>query len=113
MENTSKNKEVVGKEGFVWLPSSPLMPSRSHGPPGGSDGKESSCNAEDPGLIPGWGRAPQINWMTSQSIGRPERQNFGKAESENLLTMGEGSVLKWERWQANIWTQSFHSSLVM
>ena len=26
--------------------------------PGGSDGKESSCNAEDPGLIPGSGRSP-------------------------------------------------------
>ena len=22
--------------------------------PGGSDGKESACNAEDPGLFPGW-----------------------------------------------------------
>ena len=26
--------------------------------PGGSDGKESACNAGDPGLIPGWGRSP-------------------------------------------------------
>ena len=26
--------------------------------PGGSDGKESACNAEDPGSIPGSGRAP-------------------------------------------------------
>ena len=26
--------------------------------PGSSDGKESACNAEDPGLIPGSGRAP-------------------------------------------------------
>ena len=26
--------------------------------PGGSDGKESSCNASDLGLIPGLGRAP-------------------------------------------------------
>ena len=26
--------------------------------PGGSDGKESACNAEDPGLIPGLGRSP-------------------------------------------------------
>ena len=25
---------------------------------GGSDGKVSVCNAEDPGLIPGWGRSP-------------------------------------------------------
>ena len=26
--------------------------------PGGSDGKESACNARDPGLIPGTGRFP-------------------------------------------------------
>ena len=26
--------------------------------PGGSDGKESACNVEDPGLVPGWGRSP-------------------------------------------------------
>ena len=26
--------------------------------PGGSDGKESACNARDPGLIPGSGRSP-------------------------------------------------------
>ena len=27
--------------------------------PGGSDGKESACNAGDPGLIPGLGRSPE------------------------------------------------------
>ena len=26
--------------------------------PGGSDGKESSCNVGDPGLVPGSGRSP-------------------------------------------------------
>ena len=26
--------------------------------PGGSEGKESACNAGDPGLIPGSGRSP-------------------------------------------------------
>ena len=26
--------------------------------PGGSDGEESACDAEDPGLIPGCGRSP-------------------------------------------------------
>ena len=30
----------------------------NHGFPGGSDGKESACNAEDPGLIPESGRSP-------------------------------------------------------
>ena len=28
------------------------------GSPGGSDGKESACNAGDPGLIPGFRRSP-------------------------------------------------------
>ena len=34
--------------------------SRSYamGFPGGSDSKESACNAGDAGLIPGWGRFP-------------------------------------------------------
>ena len=27
--------------------------------PGGSDGKESTCNAGDPGVIPGLGRSPR------------------------------------------------------
>ena len=26
--------------------------------PGSPDGKESTCNAGDPGSIPGWGRSP-------------------------------------------------------
>ena len=30
----------------------------SEGFPGGSDGKESTCNARDLGWIPGWGRSP-------------------------------------------------------
>ena len=28
--------------------------------PGGSDSKESACNAGDPGLTPGWGRSPGV-----------------------------------------------------
>ena len=27
--------------------------------PGGSDGKESTCNVGDSGLIPGWGGSPE------------------------------------------------------
>ena len=34
--------------------------------PGGSDGKESDCNAEDPSLIPGSGRFPwRKEWLTT------------------------------------------------
>ena len=34
------------------------LQSRPLGFPGGSDGEESACNAEDLGLIPGLGRSP-------------------------------------------------------
>ena len=34
--------------------------------PGGSDGKESACNAEDPGSFPGSGRSPgEGNWQAT------------------------------------------------
>ena len=45
--------------------------------PGGSDGKESACNARDPGSIPGLGRSPeegtdkplQYSWENSMDKG--------------------------------------------
>ena len=36
--------------------------------PGGSVGKESPCNAGDPGLIPGLGRSPEKEMATHSSI---------------------------------------------
>lgn len=87
---TPLKTKVVGKEGFVWLPSL-LMPSRSHGPPGGSDGKSHMQKTQ---FDPGQGRAPQINWITSQSTGRPERQNFGKAESRESSDYGRRICLE-------------------
>ena len=36
-----------------------IIPRGSLGFPGGSDGKESACNAGDMGLIPGLGRSPR------------------------------------------------------
>ena len=36
--------------------------------PGGSDGKESACNAGDPGLIPGLGRSPGEGHTNQSSI---------------------------------------------
>ena len=35
-----------------------LMDHSPTGFPGGSDGKESACNARDPGSVPGLGRSP-------------------------------------------------------
>ena len=52
----------------------------SEGFPGGSDGKESACNAEDLGLIPELGRSPgegnsdPLQQMTSP-YGRKQRGN--------------------------------------
>ena len=36
--------------------------------PGGSDSKESACNAGDPGLIPGLGRTPGEGMSTHSSL---------------------------------------------
>ena len=35
--------------------------------PGGSDGKQSACNAGDPRLIPGWGISPGGEGMATPS----------------------------------------------
>ena len=43
-------------------------PSEPLGFPGGSDGKESACNAGDPGLIPESGRSPEKEMATQSSI---------------------------------------------
>ena len=42
-----------------WLSSEKQTALNKTGFPGGSDGKESACNAGDPGSIPGSGRSPQ------------------------------------------------------
>ena len=46
--------------------------------PGGSDGKASACNAEDPGLIPGSGRSP------GEGKGNPLQYSY----LENLMDGG-------------------------
>ena len=43
---------------FLFLPIVNPSPSACRGFPGRLAGKESTCNAEDPGLIPGSGRSP-------------------------------------------------------
>ena len=39
-----------------------------YGFPGSSAGKESTCNAGDLGLIPGWGRSPEEGMAMHSSI---------------------------------------------
>ena len=39
--------------------------------PGGSDGKESACNAGDQGSVPGLGRSPVENPLQYSGLGNP------------------------------------------
>ena len=60
-----------------------------------SDGKESTCSAEDPGLIPGSGRSP------GEGIGYPLRYSWASLVAQlikNSLAMREAWVrsLGWE-----------------
>ena len=55
--------------------------------PGGSDGKESACNAGDPGLITGSGRSP------GEANGNPPQYSFlensmDREETGGLQSMG-------------------------
>ena len=54
--------------------------------PGSSAGKESACNAGDPGLIPGWGRS------TGEGIGYPLQYSWASLVAlllKNLPAMQE------------------------
>ena len=59
-----------------WLPTPVFL-----GFPGGSDGKEASCNVGDLGLIPGLGRSP------GEGIGYP-LQYFGLENSMECVVHG-------------------------
>ena len=60
----------------------------SQGFPGGSDGKESACNAGDQGSIPGWGRSPEEGNGNHSSIlawripwtGEPAKLQFMRSQ---------------------------------
>ena len=47
--------------------------------PGGSDGKESACNAGDPGSIPGSGRSPGEGNGNPLQYSCPENSMDGRA----------------------------------
>ena len=62
---------------------------RLGGFPGGSDGKESTCNAGDPGLIPGSGSSP------GEGIGYSDHYSWASLVSQtvkNLPAMWETRV---------------------
>ena len=54
---------------------------------GGSDGKVSACNAEDSGLIPGWGRSPgegNGNPFHYSCLENPRTEELGRIQSMGL-----------------------------
>ena len=60
--------------------------------PGCSDGKESACSAEDPGLIPGSGRSP----------------GEGKATTPVFLPgelLGQRTLVGYSPWDHKSWTR--------
>ena len=63
-----------------------------NGFPGSSDGKESGCNAEDRGLIPGWRRSPgggKSNPLQYSCLGNPtDREEPGRQESLGSQRVG-------------------------
>ena len=68
-----------------------MRTSAYQGFPGGSDGKESACNAGDPGSIPGSGRSPgegkgyPLLEILAWKISRPEKPGgLQSMESERV-----------------------------
>ena len=67
---------IPGSGRFTWRRARLLTPVFL-GFPGGSDGKESACNAEDLGLIAGLGRSPEgghCNPLQYSSLDNPHGQ---------------------------------------
>ena len=58
----------------------------SRGFPGSLAGKESACNAEDPGLIPGWGRS------AGEGIGYPLQYSWASL----MAQMAKNPPARWE-----------------
>ena len=68
--------------------------------PGGSDGKESACNAGDLGLIPGLGRSP--------GLGFP-----GRALKNPPANAGRHKRCEFDPWVRKIpWREGTHSSIL-
>ena len=56
--------------------------------PGSANGKESACNAGDPGLIPGWGRSAR------EGIGYPFQYSWASLVAQLL----KNPPAMWETW---------------
>ena len=80
-----------------------LRPSALVGTSGGSESKESACNARDPDLIPGLGRSPwRRDWLPTL-VFLPWKIPWTE-EPEGLQSMGSKS-------RARLSDQHFHFSL--
>ena len=83
--------------------------------PGSSVGKESTCHAGDPGLIPGWGRSP------GEGIGYPLQYSWASLVTQLVKNL----PATWETWIGKIpwrkerlptpvfWLGEFHGLLHM
>ena len=67
--------------------------------PGGSDSKESTCNAEDLGSIPGGGRSPgegNSNPLQYSCLGNPKESGPWRATVHNVAELDTTELLiKW------------------
>ena len=87
--------------------------------PGGSDGKESACNAGDPSSIPGMGRSP------GEKIGYPLQYSWASLVAQlvkNSPAMWEtgfdpwvGKILWRREWLPTpvIWAREFHGQRIL
>ena len=92
--------------------------------PGGSDGKESTCNAENLGLIPGSGRYPERGhgyplqysclensmdrgawWATVHGVTKSWTWLSNCAHTQHIVDSGAGGVMCWlahKRWNTSV-----------
>ena len=85
------------------LPYALMLPDVHQGFPGGSDGKESTCNVEDLGLIPGLGRFPWRRVWQPTPVFLPE-ESSRMEEPGGLQSMGSQRV-------GHDWVTSTHTCM--
>ena len=64
--------------------------------PDGSGGKESACNAGDPGSIPGLGRSP------GEEIGYPLQYSWASLVAPLVAQLVENLPAMWETWARSL-----------
>ena len=80
----------------------------SPGFPGGSDGKQSACNAGDPGSIPRSGGSPREgngNPLQYSCLGNPMDRGAWRATVHGVATVGHDLVAKQQ--YSSVWIYQF------